>query len=58
MEADYKKLEREAIHTNAILNIINSALGGKKTIDILGRHKEEQRDITIFKNITEILDRK
>ena len=25
-EADYKKLEREAIHTNAILNIINSVL--------------------------------
>lgn len=57
-EADYKKLEREAIHTNAILNIINSALGGKKVIDILGRNKEEQRDITLFKNITEILDRK
>ena len=58
IEADYKKLEREAIHTNAILNIINSALGGKKTIDILGRNKEEQRDISLFKNITEILDRK
>lgn len=58
MEADYKKLEREAIHTNAILNIINSALGGKKVIDILGRNKEEQRDITLFKSITEILDRK
>lgn len=58
MEADYKKLEREAIHTNAVLNIINSALGGKKVIDILGRYKEEQRDITLFKNITEILDRK
>lgn len=57
-EADYKKLEREAIHTNAILNIINSALGGKKVIDILGRNREEQRDITLFKNITEILDRK
>lgn len=57
-EADYKKLEREAIHTNAMLNIINSALGGKKAIDILGRNKEEQRDITLFKNITEILDRK
>lgn len=58
IEADYKKLEREAIHTNAILNIINSALGGKKVIDILGRNKEEQRDITLFKSITEILDRK
>lgn len=58
MEADYKKLEREAIHTNAILNIINSALGGKKIIDILGRNKEEQRDISLFKSITEILDRK
>lgn len=57
-EADYKKLERETIHTNAILNIINSALGGKKVIDILGRNREEQRDITLFKNITEILDRK
>ncbi len=57
-EADYKKLEREAIHTNAILNIINSALGGKKVIDILGRQKEEQRDIALFKQITEILDRK
>lgn len=55
-ESDYKKLEREAIHTNAILNIINSALGGKKVIDILGRNKEEQRDISLFKKITDILD--
>lgn len=57
-EADYKKLEREAIHTNAILNIIASALGNKKPIDILGRKAGKQRDITLFKNITEILDRK
>lgn len=58
-EADYKKLEREAIHTNAIINTIASIVGNKKPIDILGRKKkEEYRDITLFKNITEILDRK
>ena len=36
-KADYKKLEREAIHTNAIVNIIIAIVGGKEKFDLLGR---------------------
>lgn len=57
-EADYKKLEREAIHTNALINTIAGIMGNKKPIDILNRNKQEhKRDITLFKNISAILDR-
>lgn len=36
-KADYKKLEREAIHTNAIVNMIIAVVGGKEKFDLLGR---------------------
>ncbi|MGL5230973.1 MAG: hypothetical protein ACRC8F_09160 [Cetobacterium sp.] len=36
-KADYKKLEREVLHTNAIINIIIAVVGGKEKFDLLGR---------------------
>ncbi|MGL5596206.1 MAG: hypothetical protein ACRDDH_19910, partial [Cetobacterium sp.] len=36
-KADYKKLEREVIHTNAIVNMIIAVVGGKEKFDLLGR---------------------
>lgn len=58
-EADYKHLEREVFHTNALINTIAGIVGSKETIDILGRKKkEEYRDYSIFHEIGILLDSK
>ena len=36
-EADYRKLERETIHTNALVNTMIGLMGGKEKFDLLGR---------------------
>lgn len=36
-KADYKKLEREVIHTNALINTMIAIMGGKEKYDLLGR---------------------
>lgn len=36
-QADYKKLERESIHTNALVNTMIGIMGGKETFDLLNR---------------------
>ena len=43
-KADYKKLEREVMHTNAIVNTIIAVVGGKEKFDLLGR-KEPIEDL-------------
>lgn len=40
-EADSKKLEREAFHTNTIVNAMVGLMGGKGDFDMLGRKKVE-----------------
>lgn len=40
LEADYKKLERETLHTNALINTIIGIMGGKEKFDLLGREKK------------------
>lgn len=58
-EADYKKLERETFHTNALINTMAGIMGSKETIDILGRKKkEEYRDYSIFERASELLNMK
>ena len=58
-EADYKKLERETFHTNALINTMAGIMGSKETIDILGRKKkEEYRDYSIFERASELLNTK
>ena len=58
-EADYKHLEREVFHTNALINTIAGIVGSKETIDILGRKKkEEYRDYSTFHEIGILLDKK
>lgn len=58
-EADYKQLEREVFHTNALINTIAGIVGSKETIDILGRKKkEEYRDYSTFHEIGILLDKK
>lgn len=58
-EADYKSLEREVFHTNALINTITGIVGSKETIDILGRKKkEEYRDYSTFHEIGILLDKK
>ncbi|GAA6324938.1 hypothetical protein F350042L8_20360 [Fusobacterium ulcerans] len=58
-EADYKRLEREVFHTNALINTIAGIVGSKETIDILGRKKkEEYRDYSTFHEIGILLDKK
>lgn len=58
-EADYKHLEREVFHTNALINTIAGIVGSKETIDILGRKKkEEYRDYLTFHEIGILLDKK
>lgn len=58
-EADYKKLERETFHTNALINTMAGIIGSKETIDILGRKKkEEYRDYSIFERASELLNMK
>lgn len=58
-EADYKKLEREVFHTNALINTMAGIMGSKETIDILGRKKkEEYRDYSMFDKISELLKEK
>ena len=58
-EADYKHLEREVFHTNALINTIAGIVGSKETIDILGRKKkEEYRDYSTFHEIGTLLDKK
>ena len=58
-EADYKKLERETFHTNALINTMTGIMGSKETIDILGRKKkEEYRDYSIFERASELLNTK
>lgn len=58
-EADYKKLERETFHTNALINAMAGIMGSKETIDILGRKKkEEYRDYSIFERASELLNMK
>ncbi|MCI6033314.1 hypothetical protein [Fusobacterium varium] len=58
-EADYKHLEREVFHTNALINTIAGIVGSKKTIDILGRKKkDEYRDYSTFHEIGTLLDKK
>ncbi len=58
-EADYKKLERETFHTNALINTMAEIMGSKETIDILGRKKkEEYRDYSIFERASELLNTK
>jgi hypothetical protein len=57
-EADYKKLEREVIHTNAIINTMAGIMGNKTTIDILGREKkQEYRDYSMFAKVSKLLDK-
>lgn len=36
-ESDYKKLEREVLHTNAIVNTMIGIMGGKEKFDLLNR---------------------
>lgn len=58
-EADYKHLEREVFHTNALINTIAGIVGSKETIDILGRKKkEEYRDYSTFHEIGTLLNKK
>lgn len=58
-EADYKSLEREVFHTNALINTIAGIVGSKETIDILGRKKkEEYRDYSTFHEIGILLGKK
>lgn len=58
-EADYKKLEREVIHTNAIINTMAGIMGNKTAIDILGREKkQEYRDYSMFAKVSKLLDKK
>ncbi|WP_443863089.1 hypothetical protein [Fusobacterium ulcerans] len=58
-EADYKHLEREVFHTNALINTIAGIVGSKETIDILGRKKkEEYRNYSTFHEIGILLDKK
>lgn len=58
-EADYKKLEREVFHTNALINTMAGIMGSKETIDILGRKKkEEYRDYSMFDKVSELLNKK
>jgi len=58
-EADYKRLEREVFHTNALINTIAGIVGSKETIDILGRKKkEEYRDYSTFHEIGILLNKK
>ena len=58
-EADYKSLEREVFHTNALINTIAGIVGSKETIDILGRKKkEEYRDYSTFHEIGTLLNKK
>ncbi|MCB8565161.1 tail assembly chaperone [Fusobacterium ulcerans] len=58
-EADYKHLEREVFHTNALINTIAGIVGSKETIDILERKKkEEYRDYSTFHEIGILLDKK
>ncbi len=57
-EADYKKLEREVIHTNAIINTMAGIMGNKTAIDILGREKkQEYRDYSMFAKVSKLLDK-
>ena len=58
-EADYKRLEREVFHTNALINTMAGIMGSKETIDILGRKKkEEYRDYSMFDKVSELLNKK
>lgn len=58
-EADYKHLEREVFHTNALINTIAGIVGSKETIDILGRKKkEEYRNYSTFHEIGILLNKK
>lgn len=58
-EADYKRLEREVFHTNALINTIVGIVGSKETIDILGRKKkDEYRDYSTLHEIGILLDKK
>ena len=58
-DADYKHLEREVFHTNALINTIAGIVGSKETIDILGRKKkEEYRNYSTFHEIGILLDKK